>query len=127
VLPLQVAFPSKASVLLGIGVEFEDQILIECFANCLSHVEADQCLQIKGESFSDTICAKLVENFDRFGARETPTPSKRKTRQILRGHGITLLIFILKHAYCFGLKISQTCIAKLSNCTCLFFISYCNF
>ena len=82
VLPLQVAFPSMASVLLGINVEFDDQILIECFANCLSHVEADhikQCLQIKGESFSETMRAKLVEIFDRFGGRETPTPSKLKT------------------------------------------------
>ena len=81
VFPLQIAFPTLASILLGVGIEVHPEILMSCFANSLSHIETKlvkDCLLVKDDQFIPKVRDKLMNLFSKFGLRQTPTPSKFK-------------------------------------------------
>lgn len=72
VLPLQIAFPTLAGILLGAGVEVDSEVLISSFANSLNPIEAQlvkDCLQVKDEQFIPRVRDKLMNLFSRFGLR----------------------------------------------------------
>ena len=80
-LPVQVAFPSLASMLLG-QVDIPGNILITSIVDSLSIVECQllkSCLGITDVKFSTGIQDKLIDLLNRFGSREIPCPSNLRS------------------------------------------------
>ena len=76
-LPVRVAFPLLATMLLG-QVDIPDRMLVTSFADSLSTVESQlikACLTITAKHFSTGIQSKLINLLSRFGSRQMPTPS----------------------------------------------------
>ncbi len=83
-LPVRVAFPSLASMILG-QIDIPDKILVSSFADSLSYVECQllkTCLNLETNSFSANVQAKLVNLLSRFGSRQLPTPSNLRQQII---------------------------------------------
>ena len=79
-LPLHIAFPTLAGMLLGPGTPYQNEHLMPAFIDCISSTEAallKECLKVKGSSFSVQTQAKL-DIFSRFDSRQLPTPSNFK-------------------------------------------------
>ena len=78
-LPVQIAFPSLATILLG-QVDIPERMLVASFVDSLSTVECQflkGCLSIAStsEKFSSVVQGKLVDLLSRFGSRQMPSPS----------------------------------------------------
>jgi len=85
VMPLQITFPTFASVLLGPGVKVDDDMLITCLANSVSASESQlirDSLKVNSGEFDNDTCDKLVNLLSRYDARVIPTPSRFKTELI---------------------------------------------
>lgn len=85
-LPLRIAFPTLAGMLLGPGTPYQNEHLMSAFIECISSTEAallKECLKVKGSSFSVQTQAKLVEIFSQFDSRQLPTPANFK-QQLLQ-------------------------------------------
>ena len=85
-LPLRIAFPALAGMLLGPTITTPPSILVSSFIDSLSTYEATLLkdgLAVKGERFSDRLQSKIIGVMSRFGARELPTPKNLK-QQILQ-------------------------------------------
>ena len=79
-LPVRVAFPSLATMLLG-QVAVPENMLVSSFADSLSTVESQlikSCLTLSSNNFSAGIQAKLINLLSRFGSRQIPTPTNLK-------------------------------------------------
>ena len=80
-LPIRIAFPSLASMILGHDVQIPDEMLIDAFIASLSIVECElikSCLtEIK---FSSHITNRLIDLLSRYGSREVPTPATLRTQ-----------------------------------------------
>lgn len=75
-LPVRIAFPTLACILLGSTITLPDSLLITTFENSISCHEAAtvrDALAIKGERFSSMLTSKLIAIF---GCREVPRPGK---------------------------------------------------
>lgn len=78
-LPVRIAFPTLASILLGSTITLPDSLLMTTFEDSISCHEAAtvrDALSVKGERFSSTLNSKLITIFSRFGCREMPQPGK---------------------------------------------------
>ena len=76
-LPLRIAFPTLAVMLLGTGVCIPNSFLVSTFVDSLNGYE--QSLLKSGlDAFSQDLEAKLVGLVSRFGRREFPTPANLK-------------------------------------------------
>ena len=74
-LPVQIAFPSLATMLLG-QIDIPDKMLVESFITSLSSVECELLKQsLRCEQFSSVVNGKLVDHLSRLGSRQMPTPS----------------------------------------------------
>ena len=76
-LPVRIAFPTLAAMLLGPNVQLPDDIVTQSFADSLDSVEASLikfCLTISSKSFPVGVQSKLISLFSRFGSRQLPTP-----------------------------------------------------
>ena len=76
-LPVRIAFPSLASVLLE-QIDIPDKILVSSFADILSSVECQlikTCLTCNSTTLSIGVKAKIVNLLSRFGSRHLPTQS----------------------------------------------------
>ena len=85
-LPLRIAFPTLAGMLLGPGTPYQDEHLMSVFIDGISSTEAallKECLKVKGSSFSVQTQAKLVDIFSWFDSRQLPTPTNLK-QQLLQ-------------------------------------------
>ena len=75
-LPVRIAFPSLATMLLG-QIDIPDKILVSSFADSLSSVECQlvkTCLTCNSSTFSVGVQSKLINLLSRFGSRHLPTP-----------------------------------------------------
>ena len=73
-LPLWIAFPTLAGMLLGQSAEVSDDMLITAFANSISPVDASvikDALKVKGTSFRPDTSAKLLNVMSRYEPRVT--------------------------------------------------------
>ena len=80
-LPLRIAFPTLAGMLLGPGTCYQNEHLMSAFIDGISSTEAallKECLKVKGSSFNVLMQAKLVDIFSRFDSRQLPTPANLK-------------------------------------------------
>lgn len=94
-LPLRIAFPTLAGMLLGQSAEVSDDMLITAFANSISPVDASvikDALKVKGTSFRPDTSAKLLNVMSRYESRVLPSPSNLK-QQILQ---VSRFQFIVK-------------------------------
>ena len=94
-LPLRVAFPSLAAMLLGPTVLIPDSILVETFADYLSTYESaiirEALVSIKEQpsSFSSEQMKKLIDILSRMECREMPNPGNLKQ----------LIVQVAKHEF----------------------------
>ena len=94
-LPLWIAFPTLAGMLLGQSAEVSDDMLITAFANSISPVDASvikDALKVKETSFRPDTSAKLLNVMSRYEPRVLPSPSNLK-QQILQ---VSRFQFIVK-------------------------------
>ena len=85
-IPLRIAFPTLAGMLLGPCTLYQNEHLMAAFIDSISSTEAamlKECLKVKGSSFSVQTQAKLVDIFSRFDSRQLPTPANLK-QQLLQ-------------------------------------------
>ena len=83
-LPVRIAYPSLASILIGSSVIIPDPLLLRTFESSISCHEASivrDALSVKGDRFSSTLLSRLISLLGRYGCREVPTPEK--LRQII--------------------------------------------
>ena len=94
-LPLRIAFPTLAGMLLGQSATISDDMLITAFANSISPVDAaviNDALKVKGTSFRPDTIEKLVNVMSRYESRVLPSPSNLKQQIVQVSH----FQFILK-------------------------------
>ena len=94
VMPLQITFPTFASVLLGPGVKVDDDMLITCLANSVSASESQLIrgsLKVNSGEFDNDTRDKLVNLLSRYDARVIPTPCRFKT-ELIQIHKYQFLI-----------------------------------
>jgi len=80
-LPLRIAFPTLASMLLGTNISIPDSLLVSTFIDALNTHEQGllrKGLNAKGPVFSEDLQTKLVAIISRFGGRQVPTPLNLK-------------------------------------------------
>lgn len=78
-LPIRIAFPSLAAVLLGTDVVIPDAILIESLVDYIACHESELLRKAVTESsFSSTMLTKLINMLSRLGCTEIPSPSTLK-------------------------------------------------
>ena len=78
-LPLKIAFPVLAAMLLGVEIAIPNKFLISTFIDSLNNYEQDLLKQgLSSTEFSCDLQGKLVAIVSRFGARELPTPNNLK-------------------------------------------------
>ena len=84
-LPVRVAFPTLACMLLGPNTVIPEDILVSSFPDCLSEYEANVVRQAltcnTPHSFTTQLKSKLVGVLSRFGCREVPT--YQKVREVM--------------------------------------------
>ena len=88
-LPVRIAFPALAAMLLGPGVQIPEEICIQSFAESFDSVEASLIkgsLAVTTKSFSSGVQSKLVSQFSRFGSRELPTPLNLRQQIVQVAH-----------------------------------------
>lgn len=74
-LPVRIAFPTVACILLGPNVAISDNILLDTFPDCLSDCEASVVREAMTctTAFGPALSHDLVDVLSRFGCREKPT------------------------------------------------------
>ena len=78
-LPLKIAFPVLAAMLLGVEIAIPNKFLISTIIDSLNSYEQDLLKQgLSSTEFSCDLQGKLVAIVSRFGARELPTPNNLK-------------------------------------------------
>ena len=80
-LPLRIAFPTLAIMLLGTHIQIPKWLLLSTFIDSLNSHEQDLLkagLKVKEKAFSQDLQAKLVAIVSRFGGRDIPTPLNLK-------------------------------------------------
>ncbi len=88
-LPVKVAFPCLAAVLLPSVDGIPDDVLVRCFAECLSQLDAStlkEGLEAIGKgdpSFAADLLSRLIDLLSMFNVREIPTV--RNLRRIVQG------------------------------------------
>ena len=83
-MPIRVAFPCMAGVLLGPMTDFSSSILIEAFSESLCSYEAGIIKQALEEStFSTDLQTKIVSILSRYGSRACPSTSTDLRAQLL--------------------------------------------
>ena len=87
-LPIRVAFPILATVLLGPSVKIQDMIIMDTFVDFVSSYEGKILKEALQESqtklsYMEDLEKKLIEILSHFGCRQIPTP--RNIRQLIRG------------------------------------------
>ena len=78
-LPVRIAFPTLASILMGSSVTVPDRILSRTFESSISCHEASivrDALSVKEDRFSSSLSSRLISLFGRYGCREVPTPER---------------------------------------------------
>lgn len=88
-LPVRIAFPTLAAMLLGQGVTVSDEVLIHSFADSLHSVEASLIkgsLAVASKSFTTGVQSKLISLFSRFGSRQLPTPHNLRQQIVQVAH-----------------------------------------
>lgn len=76
-LPLKIAFPALATMLLGVRISIPNAFLVSTFVDSLNSYEQGlhkEGMDVKHE-FSSDLQTKLVSIVSRFGGRELPTRS----------------------------------------------------
>jgi hypothetical protein len=73
-LPVRIALPTLACILLGPTVNIPDGILLNTFPDCLSEYEAEVIREAlnRTKAFGSKLQAKLMDMLSRFGCREVP-------------------------------------------------------
>jgi len=99
VIPLQIAFPTLASVLLGPGVKIDVHMLIMSLVNSVNVNEAQlirDSLKVTSREFNKNTRDKLVNLLSRYEAGVIPTPSKFKTEliQVAKYQFLRLLLLL---------------------------------
>ena len=82
-LPVRVAFPVLASILMGPTIEIQPKILVQTFAESLCSYEASvvkQALAEGGDAFSDELQANMITILNRYGSRMYPSPANLKSQ-----------------------------------------------
>ena len=80
-LPVKVAFPCLAKILLPTVSGIPEEVLLQCFVDCLCNLDAGtlkealQSLQRGDPSFSSGLKCRLVTLFSMYNVREIPTVS----------------------------------------------------
>ncbi len=91
-LPVRIAFPTLAVVLLGPSQKIPSSILKESFMDYLSAVDrviVRKALAAQDTSFSEDLSSKLVAVLSRFGCREVPLPTSL----------LQILLSVAKHEF----------------------------
>ena len=77
-LPVRVAFPSLAAILVGPTTEIPDPILVKTFAESLCCYEAATIKEaLQAENFSSDIHSKLIDILSRCGSRVCPSTGQQ--------------------------------------------------
>ena len=82
-LPVRVAFPVLASILMGPTIEIQPKILIQTFAESLCLYEASvvkQALAEDGETFSDELQENMITILSRYGSGLSPSPANLRSQ-----------------------------------------------
>ena len=84
-LPVRIAFPTLASILMGSSVTIPDSVLLKIFESSISCHEASivrDALAAKGDKFSSILSSRLISLFGRYGCREVPTPENLRQNMV---------------------------------------------
>ena len=83
-MPIRVAFPCMAGVLLGPMTDFSSSVLIEAFSERLCSYEADIIKEaLETSTFSTNLQTKVVTILSRYGSRVCPSTSAHLRAQLL--------------------------------------------
>ena len=76
-LPVRIAFPTLATVLLGPATEVPPRLLLQAFRDYLTPLDRAtirEATKVQGVLFGNAVATKLVSILSRFGCRQVPSP-----------------------------------------------------
>ena len=82
-LPVRVAFPCLAGILVSPTIEIPSSVVVQAFSESLCSFEAaiiKEALSVEGQYFSSTLVEKLFGILSRYGCRVCPPPSQLKSQ-----------------------------------------------
>lgn len=81
-LPVRIAFPVIATLLLGPSIEVSSRLLLQSFRDYLSPVERSaikEAVKVQESSFGISLTTRLIAILSRFGCRQVPQPHSLST------------------------------------------------